>query len=176
MNQKNYVLISIFVVVILIGAGFYFFSVQKSATTNPTPPVSVVATTTTYTNNTYGFSFTLPLSWVGYSIVTTTWQGESLDANGQNQASESGPEISIRNPNWTTATPTQDIPIMVFTIAEWNALQNNQFHIGAAPINPSELGQNNTYVFGLPARYNYAFPADYQEVDQIIQGNNFHGF
>jgi len=38
-----------------------------------------------------------------------------------------------------------------------DSLQQEKFHIGAAPINPSELGRNTKYVFALPARYNYAF-------------------
>jgi hypothetical protein len=50
-------------------------------------------------------------------------------------------------------------------------MQKDEFHIGAAPINPSELGRNATYVFALPARYNYAFPTGYEEVDEILKGN-----
>jgi hypothetical protein len=30
------------------------------------------------------------------------------------------------------------------------------------------LGVNEKYVFALPARYNYAFPAGYEEVENII--------
>ncbi|MDP1086626.1 hypothetical protein Q6245_30140, partial [Klebsiella pneumoniae] len=68
------------------------------------------------------------------------------------------PMISIRHPDWTSQNPRQDIPIMIFTLAQWNMLQQDEFHIGAAPINPSELGRNTSYVFARPARYNYAFP------------------
>ncbi|MDD2756827.1 MAG: hypothetical protein PHS80_15045, partial [Methanothrix sp.] len=58
----------------------------------------------------------------------------------------------------------------IFTLAQWDDLLAEKFHIGAAPIGPSELGRNADYVFALPARYNYAFPTGYEEVDQIIQG------
>lgn len=60
---------------------------------------------------------------------------------------------------------------MVFTTTQWEALQQEQFHIGAAPIGPRELGRNQRYVFALPARYNFAFPEGYEEVEQIIESN-----
>lgn len=58
---------------------------------------------------------------------------------------------------------------MVFTPAQWNSLQGDEFHIGAAPMNPSELGRSSQYVLALPARYNYAFPTGYEEVEQILK-------
>ncbi|QHQ61916.1 hypothetical protein Ana3638_14920 [Anaerocolumna sedimenticola] len=57
---------------------------------------------------------------------------------------------------------------MVFTLSQWDAMQQDKFHIGAAPINPEELGRNSKYVFALPARYNFAFPAGYEEVENIM--------
>ncbi|KUO60926.1 MAG: antirepressor [Gracilibacter sp. BRH_c7a] len=123
-----------------------------------------------YQNTQYGFSFSLPESWQGYSIVESQWEGLSLGSQTGEPIVETGPLVSIRDPRWTSQTPRQDIPIMVFTLAEWNSLQQGVFHIGAAPIGPSELGRNNTYVFALPARYNYAFPVGYEEVETILAG------
>lgn len=147
-------------------------TVQQDTTTTPSPinSSSGNANSIVYQNTQYGFSFSLPGDWKGYSIVSSPWQGTSA-SGGVNV--ESGPMISIRNPQWTSAAPTQDIPIMIFTIDQWNSLQQDVFHIGAAPINPSELGRNNTYVFALPARYNYAFPKGYQEVETILKGSPF---
>lgn len=82
---------------------------------------------------------------------------------------ENGPAV-YKN-SWTAQNQRQDIPIMVFTHAQWDALQNGEFHIGAAPIGPSELARNSSYVFALPARYNYAFPAGYEEVENILKGD-----
>lgn len=82
--------------------------------------------------------------------------------------------FSIRHPLWTAASKRQDIPILIYFLAQWNALSKEEFNMGAAPIPPSELGRNAAYVFALPARYNYAFPAGYQEVEQILQGNPLH--
>lgn len=122
-----------------------------------------------YKNNEYGFQFVLPKSWEGYTVFQNNWQGEGYDSQtGETTVYEEGPLITIRDPRWTAEVPRQDIPIMVFTISQWNDMSNDRFHIGAAPINPSELGRNGSYVFALPARYNYAFPEGYQEVDDII--------
>jgi len=119
-----------------------------------------------YNNTEYGFKVNLPETWKGYTIVNSTWDG--YDTMGEGVIKETGPLISIRHPLWTEENPRQDIPIMVFTIEQWNAMNNDEFHIGAAPINPSELARNSKYVFGLPARYNFAFLTGFEEVQQII--------
>src|SRR5680860_609451 len=147
---------------VLNGIGYNITSTSSSADSN-----SIV-----YKSTQYGFNFTLPTSWKGYSIISSKWEGSAL---GSQQAGDkivqSGPMVSIRLPQWTTQSPRQDIPILVFTLDEWNSLQQGKFHIGAAPIGPSELSRNSSYVFALPARYNYAFPTGYEEVDKIL-GNH----
>jgi hypothetical protein len=40
-----------------------------------------------------------------------------------------------------------------------------------SPDRPRELGRNQTYVFALPARYNFAFPTGYEEVEAILNNN-----
>jgi len=60
---------------------------------------------------------------------------------------------------------------MIFTLDQWSQLQQDKIHIGAAPIGPSVLGHNRQYYFALPARYNYAFPEGYEEVNQIIENH-----
>lgn len=151
-------------------------SSQQTSDNNQTATTATVSTSTSVSNDSgsvvyknieYGFNFTLPENWKGYSIVYDEWDG--MDLKGGTGAA--GPMISIRDPRWTSNTPRQDIPIMIFTLDQWNSLQKGEFHIGAAPINPSELGRNNVYVFALPARYNYAFPPGYQEVDTILQSH-----
>ena len=114
------------------------------------------------------------MSWKGYTIVDSKWEGSSVDSSGQNKTTETGPEIKIRHPEWTEQNPREDIPIMIFTLAQWNDLQADKFHIGAAPINPSELARNSQYVFALPARYNFDFLTGYEEVDAILKTNPLH--
>ena len=137
----------------------------------PTPSSTVHPSSITYKNTKYGFSFTLPLSWTGYSIVTGKWEGNDVKSGA---ISETGAMLSIRHPQWTSHNLRQDIPIFVFTVAQWTSLQRSDFHIGAAPIGPSELGRNSKYVFALPARYNFAFPTGYQEVQQILDSRPLH--
>jgi tryptophan-rich sensory protein len=138
-------------------------------------PCPSVTAGVVYANTQYRFSFTLPASWEGYSIVTSTWQGDVAGPNGDTLVA-TGPEISIRSPRWTATQPLQDVPIMIFTSAQWSALASGAFHIGAAPIDPSVLASSTAYVFALPARYNYAFLPNYQEVEDILAGHPLHTF
>lgn len=124
-----------------------------------------------YENTQYGFTFSLPATWNGYSIVSSTWNGTAVDGPRAGQVVETGPVISIRHPEWTAERPRQDIPIMVFTVSQWNRLQAGEFSVSAAPVGPRELGRNSKYVFALPARYNYAFPEGFEEVERILEGN-----
>ena len=124
-----------------------------------------------YENSQYGFNFSLPDSWIGYSIVEGKWEGLSLVDAQNGKVVESGPIISIRHPKWTSDKPRQDIPIMVFTLAQWTSLANEEFSVGAAPIPPTELGRNSKYVFALPARYNYAYLTGFEEVQTILDGS-----
>lgn len=133
------------------------------------------ATWETYRNEEYGFTFSLPESWKGYSVIQENWQGYKNTEQGDIVV-EKGLKILIRNPQWTAGNPRQDIPIMVFTINQWNSLTQDKFHIGAAPINPSELGRNAQYVFALPARYNYAFPTGWEEVEKILGSHPLNAF
>jgi hypothetical protein len=63
---------------------------------------------------------------------------------------------------------------MVFTLAQWNALQQGSFYIGPAPIRPGELGRNARYIFALPARYNYTDVQGIPEVETILEGKPLH--
>jgi hypothetical protein len=122
-----------------------------------------------YYNTQYGFSFELPESWQNFSIVDSRWEGLAVTGENAGKIVEEGPELSIRHPQWTAENPRQDIPILIFTLNQWDALQKEDFHIGAAPIGPSELARNSRYVFALPARYNFAYPAGYEEVETILK-------
>ena len=121
-----------------------------------------------YENVQYGFRFALPDGWKGFTIIQDKWEGMSMQKPEYGKVTESGPILSIRHPRWSPDDPRQDIPVMVFTHEQWNLLVQGNFHIGAAPIGPKELGRNSSYVFALPARYNYAFLTGYEEVENIV--------
>lgn len=122
----------------------------------------------TYENTEYGFQFSLPETWKDYKIIAEKWEGLSSEDKESGKAVENGPKISIRHPRWTEENPRQDIPIMIFTHEQWDSLQQGKFHIGAAPVGSKELARNNKYIFALPARYNYAFPEGFEEVEELI--------
>ena len=150
-----------------------------SAAISATPSASVISGkpgAIPYENKEYGFRFALPQSWEGYQIITDKWTGLSLIAKNEGEVSETGPFLSIRHPAWTSKIPRQDIPILIFTLTQWDALQREDFHIGAAPIGPGELGRNSKYVFALPARYNFAFPLGFEEVEKILEGSPLKTF
>ncbi len=127
-----------------------------------------------YRNPQYGFCFSLPESWRGYSIVVSHWQGYPINASAS-EKTQQGPIISIRDPRWTSAAPRQDIPIMIFTTGQWRAVQHEELNVTAAPFGPGELGRNQKYVFALPPRYNYGFLPGYEEVVQILNNRPLRG-
>lgn len=123
-----------------------------------------------YENTQYGFTFLLPKSWEGYQVVTESWEGSTIE-NQQSNVPLEGPLLLIRHPKWTEAKQRQDIPLMIFTLDQWSSLQQGEYHIGAAPIGPRQLGQNNKYVFALPARYNFEYLEGYEEVEEILESD-----
>lgn len=154
-------LVAILVVSIVILGWWRFGSVFN--TINERRDTSSV-TTTEYINKEYGFGLTLPQRWQGYTIVTDTWVGQHMSG----APAERGAVITVRHPAWTMDRPRQDIPIMIFPYDAWELIQTEQLSVSAAPIPPTELGRNNRYIFALPARYNYAFPEGFEEVERII--------
>lgn len=145
-------------------------SAFASSASSSTAPAGIV-----YENKKYGLHVALPSDWKGYKVLTQKWAAFKVsDPAGRD--SVFGPELVIRNPKWTQAKPYQDIPIMIFTASEWDQLSCDVLHIGAAPVGPRELAKNLNYVFALPARYNYAFPAGYEEVDRLIDSGAVTAF
>lgn len=126
-----------------------------------------------YINTEYGFTFSLPLDWKGYSIVKNTWKGYPLNSA---TTEEAGPTLLLRNPNWTPAKHYEDIPIMIFTIPEWNSYVAEDFSVSAAPIPASEIARNDEYVFALPPRWDYDFSEGYQEAQNILNTKPLYPF
>lgn len=118
-----------------------------------------------YRNEQYGFQIELPESWRDFTIITDHREVYNV-ASGDIHSSI--PTIAIRHPLWTPDIPRQDIPIDIYAPEQWEGVNSGQYSVGAAPIPPSELARNSQYVFALPARYNYAFPTGFEEVQSII--------
>ena len=123
-----------------------------------------------YKNIKYGFRFSLPNGWTGYTIVTEQW--EASDA--QKGVVERGPIVYIRHPAWTKEEPRQDIPIMVFTLTQWESVEHGDFFISGAAIVPGELGRNRKYAFAVSRRVEDSDVAGAKEVNEILQQHPLH--
>ena len=129
---------------------------------------AAMATPVVYKNTQYGFCFLLPADWKGYKIVAEKWSGTILDSGKK----ESGPELLIRNPKWTENDPWQDIPIMIFTPAQWKIIAADNMAVSAAPIGPAKMGRNKSYVFALPPRWIGFTDAEGQDEVQALMNQN----
>ena len=140
---------------------------------------SQAAKSVVYTNKKYRFRFSLPESWRGYSTVVTEWEGGdggTYQAGEPMPPPEKGPFILIGHPLSTKSNPRQNIPIMIFTRAQWQSVEEGKLIVSAAPVGPSELGHNAKYVFALPPRFDYADIDGRGEVGEILQHHPLHAF
>ncbi len=168
MNKNTSIIVAIIIITLGIGLAWYYYRNNTGVTVTPnTNNTSVV-----YTNTQYGFTFDLPDNWKGYSVVENTWTGTALTRT----VAPSGPKISIRNPKWTASAPYEDLPVLVFTLSQWNAYGAEEFSVSAAPIQASELARNNMYVFALPPRWDFDYSLEYTQAKDIFKGNPLHTF
>ncbi|MFZ0278648.1 MAG: hypothetical protein WA254_13745 [Candidatus Sulfotelmatobacter sp.] len=123
-----------------------------------------------YTNTKFGFRFSLPGEWKGYTVVTEQW--EASDA--QKGSVERGPIVYIRPPQWTKENSRQDIPIMIFTLTQWESVEHGDFFIGGAAIVPGELGRNRKYAFAVSRRVEDSEAPGAKEVNEILQHQPLH--
>ncbi len=121
---------------------------QRQGTTSSPESGAIV-----YKNTRYGFTFTLPASWKGYTILRTRWRSDECSYCPSHKI-EHGVTVVIRNPRWSRNTPWVDIPIIVLTISQSEELEDEEISLsGAAPVGPNELGRNGRYVFYLTTRF-----------------------
>lgn len=167
--NKNTFVTSALIIIALSAALLLFFSSRNDnvVINNPSTPSSI-----TYKNTDYGFDFSLPSTWQGYSVIKDTWTGTVLT----NTTAQSGPKLIMRNPKWTASAPYEDIPVLVFTLSQWNTYLAEKFSISAAPIQARELGRNNVYVFALPPRWDFDYSLGYKEAQDIILGKPLSPF
>ena len=125
-----------------------------------------------YTNREYGFRFTLPESWKGYRILWSEWEGSVHTSSGEEEHVLRGPQLVIRHPKWTQKNPREDMPILIYTIAQWNEGPV----VSPAPFYPEELGRNQKYVFAVPPRWDYDFAEGYEEAEKILTSASLHTF
>ena len=169
MNKKTLIILVIITIVLISGLYFlYLFRNGNTVVVNVPGNTSVI-----YNNADYGFNFSLPDDWNGYSIIKNTWKGNALTSTPTN---ETGPTLLIRNPKWTEIVHYEDIPIMIFTLTQWKSYLAEDFAVSAAPIQASELARNNLYVFALPPRWDFDYSKGYEEAENILKMNPLKAF
>jgi hypothetical protein len=121
----------------------------------------------------YGLTLYLPASWRGYSVLIQEWVSETyLPAADKTIVTDHGPMITLRYPQWKAGAPHQDIPILVFTRTQWDALHHGNLwpslYAGGAM---DELWHSREYVFGISSRYNWGELAGSKEAAEIVERN-----
>jgi hypothetical protein len=169
--MKNKIVLSVVLVAIVCITGVYIYSVKIDAV-SPQNTVPTATVGVEYVNSEYGFTFSLPETWRGYTVVKNAWNGEAMAQN----TPQKGPKLLMRNPKWTADFPYEDIPVLVFTISQWESYVAEGFSISPAPIPATELARNNKYVFALPPRWNYDYSKGYEEADSIVKSEPLKAF
>jgi hypothetical protein len=120
-----------------------------------------------YRNAEYGFCFDMPALWAGYKVVEEKWESGAPGGG----VGVSGPRLLFRSPQWSEADPREDIPILVFTTAQWRLVEQEKLIVSAAPLGPQAIARSKRYVFALPPRWNYDERPGVDEAGQIVAGN-----
>lgn len=167
------ILVAVLTTIIVMGGAFLLYlkySKPAATTTTPTPattpkstpttdktttpaatstPSTTPSTDLTYSNPTYGFTMTFPATWKGYKFKEANFEGSTITYYV---------EVPSTDSNSKTAGTTNDagyyssFAITVYTLAQWQDLQNSEGAIMA-----TKITQNDKYVFtwsqanGVPA-------------------------
>jgi hypothetical protein len=122
-----------------------------------------------YYNAKYDFTFSLPASWQGYSVLTEQWDGGDLSpAQDKIIYTEHGQQITLRHPQWKTNDLYQDIPIIVFTRKQWDEGVWPNIYAGGVM---DEMWHNRKYVFAISSRYNWGELKGSKEISNIVATN-----
>jgi hypothetical protein len=122
----------------------------------------------------YDLTFFLPASWRGFSVLSQQWDGETYSpATDEMIVVGHGTIITLRHPQWTASAPYQDIPILVFTRAQWDALLHGKLWPSLfAGGTMHELWHSQEYVFGISSRYTFDDSVrEWKETADIVEWN-----
>lgn len=126
-----------------------------------------------YRNAQYDLTFFLPAGWRGYSVSIMQLEDEKYSPAEDKQIPVGHtPMITLRHPQWQASAPYQDIPILVFTRAQWDALHHGELwpSLFAGGV-MEELWHNQGFVFAIFSRYNWGELTGAKEVADIIEQN-----
>ena len=127
-----------------------------------------------YHNARYDLTFYLPAGWQGYSVSIQQLEDEKYSPAEDSQIVVGHtPMITLRHPQWRVGAPYQDIPILVFTRLQWDALHHGELWPSAfAGGAMEELWHTERFVFAMSSRYNAADEIrGWKEVAEIVEEN-----
>ena len=128
-----------------------------------------------YHNAKYDLTFYLPTSWRGYSVSIQQVEDEKYSpAEDRLVTVGYTPMFTLRNPQWQKNAPYQDIPILMFTRAQWDALHRGKLWPSLfAGGTMDELWHNENYVFAMSSR-TFGFNDElkcWRETEEIVRQN-----
>ncbi len=120
-----------------------------------------------------GFTFYLPDSWRGYSVLHGQWEGQTyVSANDTTITVTRGPVILLRHPQWNPTEPHQDITFVVYTRSQWDAERQGKFsctyYAGGTMV---EIWHSPKYVFSMSTHDSKAELKGWREVNEIVSQN-----
>jgi hypothetical protein len=120
-----------------------------------------------------GFTFYLPETWRGYSVLHKEWQGQNyVPANDEYITVTCGPVFVLRHPHWTASKMYQDMTLVVYTRSQWDGEKQGKFSCtyfaGGTMV---ELWHNHNYVFAMSTHEGKAELEGWQEVNEIVTQN-----
>ena len=127
-----------------------------------------------YRNAQYDLTFFLPASWRGYSVLVQQLDDERYSfAEDRQIIVGHTPMITLRHPQRQDSAPYQDIPILVFSRSQWDALHHGELWPSLfAGGTMGELWRNQGFVFAMSSRYNATNEVSgWKEVAEIIERN-----
>jgi hypothetical protein len=137
------------------------------------PPSHPAGLGVRYHDTQSGFTFYLPATWRGYSVLNKQWEGQTyLPANDTTVTVAHGPVIVLRHPRWTISEPRQDITFLVYTHTQWDEEHQGKcsctYYAGGTML---EMWHNHTYVFAMSTHDSKAELNGWREVNEIVSQN-----
>ena len=123
-----------------------------------------------YVNQQYGFELRLPVAWRGFKVETKTWSAGSLK---KGKPSEFGPLIVLHCPSGDEGLD-KNIPIMVFTRQQWKRV--DYLKTSAAQYWTGAIDRNRSYVFAMPAHWQFTSDMSPEEIGEILHSWAFHAY
>jgi hypothetical protein len=141
------------------------------------PPSHPPGSALRYHNAKSGFTFFMPASWRGYSVLHEQWEAQTyLPANDTTLIVAHGPVIVLRHPHWTVSEPYQDITFLVYTRSQWDAEKQGKFcstyFAGGTMV---EMWHNRKYVFAMSTHESKSELNGWREVSEIVS-HNLHAY